>query len=251
MFDARVESGSTNTGEFNISSKIMNTPVPEILEGSLGITQEYNDDLEELQISRTYQIAKRGLDICGALVGLVILGLLLPILALLIVLEDRGPVFYRHVRVGRYGRPFITYKFRSMVADADSYLARHPDLLDAWKKSGKLENDPRITRMGHFLRRSSLDELPQLLNVLRGDISLVGPRAIQFTEVDRFGELVELRQMVKPGLTGLWQVSGRSMTDYEQRAILDAIYVMECSFWMDIQILLKTIPAVIHGVGAY
>ncbi len=251
MLDTRVEGGSTSTGEFSISSKVMNTSVQAVLEKPLGITQGYDGGLKELQISRAYQIAKRGLDICGALIGLVILGLLLPIIVSLIFWEDRGPIFYQHVRVGQYGRPFINYKFRSMVTDADGCLARHPELLEAWKKSGKLENDPRITRIGRFLRRTSLDELPQLLNVLRGEVSLVGPRAIQFTELDRFGELIELRQMVKPGLTGFWQVSGRSMTDYEQRAVLDYIYVMERSFWMDILILLKTVPAVIRGVGAY
>jgi undecaprenyl-phosphate galactose phosphotransferase len=177
--------------------------------------------------------------------------LLLPIIIPSIWWEDRGPIFYQHVRVGQYNRPFITYKFRSMRADANDYLEQHPELLEAWKQNGKLEDDPRVTRVGSFLRRTSLDELPQLLNVLRGEISLVGPRPIQFSEVDRFGELIVLRQMVKPGLTGLWQVSGRSMTDYEQRAVLDCTYVMNHSFWIDVLILFKTIPVVIHGVGAY
>jgi exopolysaccharide production protein ExoY len=249
VLDARTESSLNSTNEF--VSAIKNTPVPAFLEESEETSQKYDRGFEELEISLVYQILKRVLDVCGALIGLGILGLLLPIIVPLIWKEERGPIFYKHVRVGQYGRPFINYKFRSMIEDADGYLARHPDLLEAWKKNGKLENDPRVTRIGRFLRRSSLDELPQLLNVLRGEISLVGPRAIQFTEVDHFGELIELRQVVKPGLTGLWQVSGRSMTDYEQRAVLDCTYVMERSFQMDIVLLLKTIPVVIHGVGAY
>lgn len=196
-------------------------------------------------------IARRGLDICGVLVGFILLALLLPVIALLIWLEDRGPIFYKQVRVGRHCRPFVIYKFRSMIVDADDHMARHPELLGAWSKDGKLKSDPRITRIGAFLRSTSLDELPQVINILRGEMSLVGPRAIQFSEKELFGELIELRQSVNPGLTGLWQVSGRSMTDYEQRCVLDCMYVVDWSFWLDIEILLKTLPVVIRRVGAF
>ncbi|SRR6266516_1505495 len=198
-----------------------------------------------------YGIAKRGVDICGAIVGLTILGLFLPFIALLYLLVDRGPIFYRQKRVGENFRPFTLYKLRTMIVDADGHLARHPPLQAAWSQSGKLQNDPRVTRLGSFLRRSSLDELPQLFNVLRGDISLVGPRPIQSSEIPAFGELIKLRQSVKPGLTGLWQISGRSNTDYEQRAILDCIYVVDCSFWVDLLIIFNTIPAVLRGWDAY
>jgi undecaprenyl-phosphate galactose phosphotransferase len=200
---------------------------------------------------RGYQAAKRLVDICGALVGLALLALLSPIIAILILWEDRGPIFYQQIRVGLHGRAFRTYKLRSMHVDADDWLAKHTGLREQWEQTGKLHNDPRVTRVGHFLRRTSLDELPQMVNVLRGEMSLVGPRAIQFSEVAAFGELIELRQSVRPGITGLWQVSGRSMTNYEQRCILDCMYVMERSFWMDLLILLKTIPVVIQGIGAY
>jgi undecaprenyl-phosphate galactose phosphotransferase len=138
-----------------------------------------------------------------------------------------------------------------MMVNANEYLARNPELLALWKENGKLVNDPRVTRIGRFIRSTSIDELPQLLNVLRGEMSLIGPRFVQFSEVDRFGELIKLRQLVKPGLTGLWQVSGRSQLNYEQRAILDSIYVLECSFFTDMLILVKTVPSVIKGVGAY
>jgi lipopolysaccharide/colanic/teichoic acid biosynthesis glycosyltransferase len=138
-----------------------------------------------------------------------------------------------------------------MVADADDYLTQHPEVQSAWKQKGKLSQDPRITGIGRFLRCTSLDELPQLLNVLRGEMTLVGPRAIQTSEVAAFGELSQLRQQVKPGLTGLWQISGRSSTTYQQRCVLDCIYVMECSLWADLLILIKTIPAVLCARGAY
>src|SRR5437660_4266453 len=141
--------------------------------------------LQEQQVSRLYQIAKRTLDICGALVGLVILLLVLCVVAPLILIEDRGSIIYKQVRVGHCGKPFLIYKLRSMMMGADGYLAQRPELLNAWRRTGKLQinEDPRITRVGRFLRRSSLDELPQMWNVLRGEMSLVGPRAIQFSEV--------------------------------------------------------------------
>ena len=220
-------------------------------EGVLGKLARSDGLGDKPQMQGVSQVAKRGLDICGALVGLVLLGLLLPVLALLIWWEDRGPIFYKQMRVGQNGRPFFIHKFRSMVVDADDYMARHPELLEAWSKDGKLKSDPRVTRIGAFLRSTSLDELPQVLNILRGEMSLVGPRAIQFSEKALFGELIELRQSVKPGLTGLWQISGRSMTDYEQRCILDCIYIIEWSFWSDIEILFRTLPIVTNGIGAF
>lgn len=206
---------------------------------------------QEPRSSHLYLAMKRALDICGALVGLLILLVLLPLIALLIWCEDAGPVFYKQTRVGQHGRAFSLYKLRTMVVEADTYLTQHPDLLAAWQENGKLQNDPRITRLGRFLRQTSIDELPQLWNVLRGEMSLVGPRAIQFSEVDAFRDLLEMRQQAKPGLTGLWQVSGRSATSYEQRNVLDCTYVMECSLWMDIAILCKTLPTVSNRLGAY
>jgi exopolysaccharide production protein ExoY len=222
-----------------------------VREGAEEIFLDYSLLLDEPQTSQAYEIAKRLLDICGAIVGLVLLALLLPIIAFFILLEDGGPIFYRHACVGQYAQSFMSYKLRSMIVGADDYLRTHPELLQVWQKNGKIEKDPRITRVGNILRSTSIDELPQMLNVLRGEMSLVGPRAIQFSEVSHFGELIELRQTVKPGVTGLWQVSGRSMTSYEQRCILDCIYVMNRSFWMDLRIILKTILVVTHGKGAY
>ncbi len=235
--------------------------ITERFEG-MAVGVEMQASLEELALqdfynlpsqgtARFYPIIKRGMDICGAIIGLVVLGLLLIIIIPLILLEDRGPIFYKQQRVGKNFQPFYLYKLRTMIVDADGHLTRHPELLEAWRQTGKLQNDPRITRIGNFLRRTSIDELPQMFNVLRGDISLVGPRPIQFSEIPVFGELIELRQTVKPGLTGLWQVSGRSNTDYAQRALLDYIYAMDCSLWIDLWIMINTLPVVLHGMGAY
>jgi exopolysaccharide production protein ExoY len=198
-----------------------------------------------------HAVIRRALDIVVAGGGLCLLALLLPFIALVMLYEDGGPLFYRQVRVGYRGRPFVIYKIRSMVADADRYLARHPQLRAEWERMGKLKDDPRVTKLGALLRRSSLDELPQMLNILKGEMSLVGPRAIQFSEQAAFGNLIELRQAVRPGLTGLWQICGRSTTDYEQRGLLDCTYVLQRSLWLDLYILARTLPAVWHGMGAY
>ncbi len=157
-------------------------------------------------LPRSSRIAKRWLDICGAGIGMLILLLLLPWILLLVFCEDRGPIFYYQQRVGLHGRSFRAFKLRSMCKDADRYLIRHPELLTVWLAQGKLRDDPRVTRTGRFLRRTSLDELPQMFNILRGEMSLVGPRAIQSSECAAFGELGELRLLTKPGLTGLWHL---------------------------------------------
>jgi exopolysaccharide production protein ExoY len=235
-------------------------------EAQLGVTMQMNSlreaeqpvifakiplALEEVEVVSSYEVCKRMIDVVGALIGMLLLLLLLPIVAIWIFLEDRGPIFYRQTRVGINGRPFSIYKFRTMFVDADGYLARHPELRAVWEVNGKLQSDPRITRIGRFLRRTSLDEMPQMINVLRGEMSLVGPRAIQFSEVSVFKDLYELRQTVKPGVTGLWQISGRSTTDYNQRGVLDCMYVMNRSLAMDIYIIFMTLPIIFYGSGAY
>ncbi|MFZ4664987.1 MAG: undecaprenyl-phosphate galactose phosphotransferase WbaP [Prochlorotrichaceae cyanobacterium] len=184
--------------------------------------------------------------------------LLLPLIAflgLLIQLDSPGSIFYGHKRLGRGAKPFTAWKFRTMVGNADevlqSYLAQHPEALTLWKETRKLKDDPRITRMGKFLRRTSLDELPQLWNVLRREMSLVGPRPIVEEEVNHYAEKFRLYTRVLPGITGLWQVSGRSNTTYEERVNLDAYYVRNWSVWLDLYILCKTLWVVLCGEGAY
>ncbi len=187
-------------------------------------------------------------------IGLVSLPLFLLIM-LAVKLDSPGPIFYGHYRLGRNGKPFVAWKFRSMVMDADRVLAEHLQrnalLKSEWECDRKLKDDPRITRVGKFLRRTSLDELPQLWNVLRGEMSLVGPRPIVDEEIAHYADKFELYKRVPPGITGLWQVSGRSNVTYAERVNLDTYYVRNWSVWLDIYILLKTIWVVMIGDGAY
>ena len=189
-------------------------------------------------------------------VASVVLLLLLPV-ALVIsafVALDGGPVFYGHNRLGVRGRMFRCLKFRSMVTDGDGVLQRvlqeDPAAAAEWMATHKLKNDPRVTLIGRFLRKTSLDELPQLINVLRLEMSLVGPRPIVSLEVPRYAEDIAFYYEARPGITGLWQVSGRNSTSYERRVELDSWYVKNWSLWQDISILVQTIPAVLSGRGA-
>ncbi len=178
----------------------------------------------------------------------------LPI-ALGIKLDSPGPVFYTQRRIGQDGNPIFIYKFRTMVSDADAVLHRYlesdPALRKEWDADQKLRHDPRITRMGRFLRKTSLDELPQLWNVLRGSMSLVGPRPIVEKEAGKYGPVFEEYCRVKPGITGLWQISGRNNTTYAERVRFDHYYVSNWSVWLDLWILARTFPVVLRGYGAY
>lgn len=174
------------------------------------------------------------------------------LIALLIKLDSPGPVFHRRRVVGVGGREFDAFKFRTMYVNGDEILAGHPTLQAQLAREHKLKQDPRITRAGHFLRRVSLDELPQLINVLLGQMSLVGPRMVHPTEVAKYGRMKDNLFTVKPGLTGMWQVSGRSDLSYDERVRLDMLYIRNYSLWLDLQILLvQTPPAVLRGHGAY
>ena len=171
------------------------------------------------------------------------------------VKEDGGPAIYGHERIGKGGKPFKCLKFRSMVINSkevlEELLLKDVNARKEWEETFKLKNDPRVTKIGAFLRRTSLDELPQLFNVLKGEMSLVGPRPIITAELERYNEEVDYYLLSKPGMTGLWQVSGRSDVDYETRVYLDAWYVKNWSMWNDIAILFKTIGVVLKKDGAY
>jgi undecaprenyl-phosphate galactose phosphotransferase len=199
------------------------------------------------------RITKMAFDQVMAAVLIVLLAPLLISIAIL-VRRDGGPALYRHRRIGAGGRPFDCLKFRTMVQHADRVLAHlletDPAAAAEWARTHKLRDDPRVTRVGRFLRRSSLDELPQVFNVLRGEMSLVGPRPIVQAEVVRYGEDIDYYYETKPGITGLWQVSGRSDTSYARRVKLDVWYVRNWTLWHDVAILLKTIPAVFLQRGA-
>lgn len=196
--------------------------------------------------------AKRVLDVVGSLLGMI---LLLPVylaIAAAVKLTSRGPVFFSQVRVGRYGRHFRFYKFRSMRVDAEAQKAALLDRNES--KDGvifKMKDDPRITKVGRFLRRTSLDELPQLWNVFIGDMSLVGPRPPVPKEVEQYTLEDRKRLDVIPGITCLWQIKGRSDIPFNEQVRLDKEYILAPSVWKDIVILLKTIPAIIGGKGAY
>ena len=203
---------------------------------------------------RVLQFQKWALDLILGLMAFVLAIPFFVVIPLLIKLTSRGPVFYRQKRLGRYGKPFRVWKFRSMYVDADERLKRliaeNPELADEWAHHFKLADDPRVTLLGRFLRRTSLDELPQLFNVLCGEMALIGPRPIVEGEVGYYGTSYETFSSVRPGITGLWQVSGRSDTDYDRRVALDTYYVLNWSPWMDIWILLRTALAVLFMRGA-
>jgi lipopolysaccharide/colanic/teichoic acid biosynthesis glycosyltransferase len=193
---------------------------------------------------------KNVLDFVGALVGLALLSPLLILLALCIKLDDGGPVFYRRRVVGRKGE-FNAFKFRTMRPDADAILAADPALRAIFETDYKLQDDPRITRVGALLRKYSLDELPQLLNVLMGQMSLVGPRMVTAAELQKYGEFRDLLLRVKPGLSGYWQVNGRQSVSYAERVKMDVYYLEHWSLLLDLEILLKTPAKVVRAEGAY
>jgi exopolysaccharide production protein ExoY len=197
---------------------------------------------------------KRIFDVVGAIVLTLIFSPLMLVIALLLRSEG-GPIIYRHRRIGRDGKTFECLKFRTMVPDADrrlrELLEQHPELKTEWLQDHKLRNDPRITGIGRFLRRTSLDELPQIWNVLRGEMSLVGPRPVVRDELLRYGRSLPVYLSAKPGITGLWQVTGRNDTDYRRRVVLDVYYVRKQNLLLDFYILLKTTRVVLRGAGAY
>ena len=194
------------------------------------------------------------LDLSATVVGGLLISPLLIAIVIAIKLDSPGPAFYGHRRLGIGGNHFRCWKFRTMHTNAEQLLNRFlqgkPDLQAEWEQNFKLHNDPRVTRVGRFLRKTSLDELPQLWNVLRGEMSLVGPRPIVDAEISKYGTVYEMYQRIKPGISGFWQVSGRSDTSYAERVKLDAYYVHNWSVWLDLVILVRTVGCVMLGRGA-
>ena len=228
--------------------------LPAVSRPTLGIAREWRR-VRPLDSLASYRIGKRAVDVILAVALLPVILAAGVVCAILIKLNSRGPLFYRHRRIGYRGRTFYMWKFRTMRMDGDrilrEYFEQHPDALLEWKRCHKLKNDPRVTSLGQFLRMSSLDELPQILNVLNGEMSLVGPRPIVDEEVEKYADRFEYFIASKPGVTGLWQVSGRSEVNYEDRTALDQRYVEEWSHRLDAKILLKTFRCVWHREGAY
>lgn len=207
--------------------------------------------VREVRIGRGALLIKRGMDIVIALFALIAGAPVAALVAVAIRLDSPGPILFRQTRVGKGGRLFEIYKFRSMHAGAEEKMESLRELDETDGITFKIRNDPRMTRIGRFLRRTSLDELPQFWNVLRGDMSVVGPRPNIPSEVAEYREWHKQRLEVAPGLTGLWQVSGRSLLSFDETALLDIYYIENWSLWLDFRILLRTIPTVLSGEGAF
>jgi lipopolysaccharide/colanic/teichoic acid biosynthesis glycosyltransferase len=232
------------------------------IEGSYSYTEAVGRSLERPQQNGSapsgffrYRVIKRCFDVSLVLISMPVLLLVLGAVSAVVMLSSPGPIFYSHRRIRKGGAFFSMWKFRTMCVNSaevlEDYLAEHPAARAEWNKTHKLREDPRITRLGAFLRRYSLDELPQLWNVLMGQMSLVGPRPIVAAEVEKYGDCFDCYCKVKPGLTGLWQVSGRSKLSYDERVALDCEYVERWSLAKDAMILLRTYSSVVNQEGAF
>lgn len=202
-------------------------------------------------VSTNYLVAKRIFDIVASLTGIVLLSPLFVIIFIAIKLDSPGPIFFSQKRNGLNGKIFKMYKFRSMVPDAEQRLKELEHKNEVSGHMFKMKDDPRITRVGKFIRKTSIDELPQLFNVLKGDMSIVGPRPPIIKEVEKYDPWHCLRLSVKPGLTGLWQISGRNDIGFEEMIRLDLKYIRERNFWYDLKIILKTIPVLLGDSKAF
>lgn len=207
--------------------------------------------VNKVRLSDLETLFKTVMDYTLTIVGLICIAPILLLIAIAVKLDSPGPILYRRRVLGRGGGEFDAFKFRTMHVNGDEILARYPELQAELQATQKLKNDPRVTRLGHFLRKYSLDEFPQLFNVLLGQMSLVGPRMICPAEGAKYGKWKMNLLTVKPGITGMWQVSGRSDVSYEERIRLDMQYIRNYSIWLDLMILFRTIPAVLRGRGAY
>lgn len=219
--------------------------------------------LEEILVDEWYDtekekpiffFIKRCIDIILSLLGLIILSPVFLLIAILIKKEDHGNVFYKHKRIGHMNKDIYIYKFRSMTNKYKTFDEFYQTLSDEqkqeWDENFKLENDPRITKIGNFLRKTSLDELPQIINILKGDMSVIGPRPVVNDEIEKYGNQKAKFLSVKPGLTGYWAANGRSATTYEDRINLELYYIDHCSLLLDIKIFFKTILSVLKKEGA-
>lgn len=213
-------------------------------------------DTASLTFPKRHTPFKRMFDILFSL-SILVLGLpLFLVISLLVLFSSSGPIFYFHKRVGRGGKPIYCAKFRTMYSNADSVLseilAKNPEFQEEWHTYYKLKNDPRVTPIGHFLRRTSLDELPQFLNVLKGDLSVVGPRPVMVEEVQKYyGNKAKKILSIRPGITGLWQTSGRNEISMEDRVKMEELYVDTHSFLKDVTLICRTLPVMLFSKGAY
>jgi lipopolysaccharide/colanic/teichoic acid biosynthesis glycosyltransferase len=249
----RVNGGQTATAERTAVAGVKLQPAGRVVRRA-GLIEPVLRDVSGSVVAggAVYLFAKRMTDIAGSFLALAVLSPLIAVIALLVKMQDGGPVFYPHTRVGKWGREFRCLKFRTMVVDADhlkpeiAHLNTHED-----DRTFKVPDDPRVTAIGRLLRRTSLDEVPQLWNVLMGNMSIVGPRPPVVLEVERYNLDDMQRLMVKPGLTCIWQVSGRSRLPFPKQLEMDLAYIQNRSYWLDLKLMLKTLPAVFSADGAY
>ena len=209
-------------------------------------------EIDNMEIKgKIYRAFKRIVDIILGCIGLVLLSPVFLILAICIKIDSKGPVIFAHKRIGKNGKKFNMYKFRSMYENAEEMIENfNEEQKREWQENFKLENDPRITKVGKFLRKTSLDELPQIINIIKGDLSIIGPRPIVDEELEKYGENKEKFLSITPGLTGYWQANGRSNTTYEERMQMELYYIDNQSLWLDIKIFFKTIVSVLKKEGA-
>ena len=223
-------------------------------------TLDYTNDImilpskgtrELLKEINVYKYVKRAMDFSLALIGLIVLSPVFLLIAILIKRESSGPVFFKHKRIGKNGKEIYIYKFRSMVPNAEELIKKFtPEQMKEFKENFKLENDPRITKIGKILRKTSLDELPQLINILKGDLSIIGPRPVVKEEVEKYRNNKEKFLSITPGLTGYWAANGRSDTTYDQRMMMELYYIDNISFKLDLKVFFKTIISVVKKEGA-
>ena len=208
-------------------------------------------ETEQRRRQPVYRVMKRAFDILASIVAMLILWPLVLVLILLIRIDSMGSAFYIHERIGKNGKKIGLYKFRTMYIPSDpKYRQLTPQEMERWYRNYKLEDDPRVTRVGNVLRKTSLDELPQLLNILMGDMSFVGPRPVVSGEIERYGACKNEFLSVTPGLTGYWQAYARNSVSYDERIRMELYYVRNCSLWLDTKILFKTVGTVISQKGA-
>ena len=246
-------SHSNEAEEFNILSVETDKKLP--IENNIIKFDDNNKVLHYNQVKNKpiYNFFKRAFDVTFASAALVALSPIFLATSIAIKKDSNGPVFYKHKRIGKDGKPIYLYKFRSMYTDSNERLEellKDPQIKSEWEENFKLDNDPRITKVGDFLRKTSLDELPQLLNIIKGDMSIIGPRPVIDGEIDKFGDNKEKFLSVKPGLTGWWACNGRSDTSYEERVNLELYYIDHQSFSLDAKCFVKTIESVLKKEGA-
>lgn len=217
-----------------------------IRDGRITLSQEKN-----IMKKQTYVATKRVIDVVLSIVGLILLSPVFLLIGLIIKLDSKGPVFFAHTRIGKNGKLIKIYKFRTMQQNAEEMIKNFtPEQLKEYRKNYKLKHDPRVTKLGKFLRKTSLDELPQIVNIIKGDLSIIGPRPVVEEELELYEENKEKFLSITPGLTGYWQANGRSSTTYEERMKMELYYVDNCSFSMDVKIFFKTIVSVFKREGA-